>query len=103
MASDTHGRDIQVGLVGTGYIADWHAKALDTIHGVKLAAVCDKDLARAQAFASRRPGVRAHDSLEAMLDDSQPELDAVHVLVPPDLHASVAASLSCPCPAGSPG
>ena len=41
---------LRVGFLGTGYIADWHAKALSTIPGVSLVAVCDKDLSRAQAF-----------------------------------------------------
>ena len=38
----------RVGFLGTGYIADWHAKALGTIPGVSLVAVCDKDLLRAR-------------------------------------------------------
>ena len=47
------GQPLRVGFLGTGYIADWHAKALSTIAGVSLVAVCDKDLSRAQAFGLR--------------------------------------------------
>ena len=41
---------IRVGFLGTGYIADWHAKALGTIPAVSLVAVCDKDESRARTF-----------------------------------------------------
>ena len=32
----------RVALVGTGYIADFHAKAIRAVPGVELAGVCDK-------------------------------------------------------------
>jgi predicted dehydrogenase/nucleoside-diphosphate-sugar epimerase len=80
-------------LLGAGYIADWHAKALSTIPNVELAAVCDKDLPRAEAFKRRHRVARAYDSLDAMLDDRDLALDAVHVLLPPDLHARAASTL----------
>ena len=32
------GQPLRVGFLGTGYIADWHAKALGTIPGVSLVA-----------------------------------------------------------------
>jgi nucleoside-diphosphate-sugar epimerase/predicted dehydrogenase len=82
-----------VGLLGTGYIAQWHARALGSIPSVSLAAVCDKDLARAQAFARRHCVPRSYESLEAMLGDRDLALSSVHVLLPPDLHASAAATL----------
>ena len=48
-------KSYQVAFLGTGYIADWHAKALSVIPSVSLAAVCDKDLFRA--------GVSANDTV----------------------------------------
>ncbi|QEH39221.1 1,5-anhydro-D-fructose reductase (plasmid) [Aquisphaera giovannonii] len=81
----------RVGLVGTGYIADWHAKALGAARGASLVAACDLDLARAEAFG-RRHGARAYGSLEAMIGDEANPLDAVHVLLPPDRHAAAASA-----------
>ncbi len=83
----------RVGFLGAGYIAEWHAKALRTIPGVSLAAVCDKDLSRAHAFGLRHGVSRSYGSLDAMLEDRGLALDAVHVLLPPDLHARAANTL----------
>ncbi len=85
----------RVGLLGTGYIASWHADALRAVKGTTLAAVCDRDEALARSFASRRglPEDRAFPSLEAMLQAPGPGLDAVHVLLPPDRHAAAAEAL----------
>ncbi len=84
---------LRVGFLGTGYIADWHANALSTISGVSLVAVCDKDLSRAQAFGHRYGVARSYQSLDALLGDGELALDAVHVLLPPDLHARAASAL----------
>ncbi len=78
----------RVGFVGTGYIAEWHARALATLPDVELVAVCDKALARARAFADKFRVARVHESLEAML--AAGGLDAVHILLPPDLHVQAA-------------
>jgi predicted dehydrogenase/nucleoside-diphosphate-sugar epimerase len=84
---------IRVGFLGTGYIADWHARAVRSVPGAALAAVCDRDPARAGAFAERH-GVapaRAHASLDEML--AAGGLDAVHVLLPPEHHHASARAL----------
>jgi predicted dehydrogenase/nucleoside-diphosphate-sugar epimerase len=78
----------RVGILGTGYIAEYHAKALATLPQVELSAVCDRARARAQAFADRFGVARVHDSIESML--AAGGLDALHVLLPPDLHAPAA-------------
>lgn len=74
---------IRVGIVGAGYIADFHAKAIQAIDGVDLVGIADPNQNAARAFASVR-GVPAFSSLNDMVADV--ELDAVHLLVPPDLH-----------------
>ncbi len=78
----------RVALLGSGYIADWHAGALASVPGVSLVAVCDRVLDRARGLAARHgiPGV--HSALDAML--AAERLDAVHVLLPPDLHHAAA-------------
>ena len=74
-------------IIGTGYISDFHARAVRNLDGVELVAVCDKNLRVAQEFG-RVWGVPSYDSPEAMLDEQQ--IDAVHLLTPPDLHHSLA-------------
>jgi len=78
----------RVALLGTGYIAEWHAKALQSVSNVELAAVCDRILPRAQTFASKFGVRRVYGSLDALLVAEK--LDAVHVLLPPDLHFAAA-------------
>jgi nucleoside-diphosphate-sugar epimerase/predicted dehydrogenase len=80
-----------IGFLGAGYIADWHASALRTVQGASLAAVCDRDEDRAHAFAARHGIARVYTSLGAMLLESQ--LDAVHVLLPAELHAQAAGEI----------
>jgi len=76
---------LNVGLLGTGYIADWHAKALRSVRDARLVAVCDRDAERVQAFAARYGVARVYTSLSTMLSEGR--LDAIHVLLPPELHA----------------
>lgn len=82
---------IRVGLLGTGYIADWHAKALKTVPGTSLVAVCDRHEGRARAFGESHKVPRVYSELDAMLGDH--ELDVIHVLLPPDLHGQAARAI----------
>lgn len=79
---------IRVGIVGTGYIAEFHVRSICAAAGTKLAAACDSNLGRAQAFAKSWDIPLAFDSLGKMLQDRQ--IDCVHILTPPDLHFSLA-------------
>lgn len=78
---------LRAAIIGTGYIADFHAQGIKDTAGVDLVAVCDSNLTVAQSFAAGR-GVPAYDSLEKML--AEQHVDVVHVLVPPDLHHKLA-------------
>jgi predicted dehydrogenase len=73
-------------LIGCGRIAKRHAELLGTgqIAGARLAAVCDTDPARAEAFATRYQ-VPGYNSIAAMLNRG--DIDAVSVLTPSGLHA----------------
>ena len=82
---------LAVGFLGAGYIADWHAAALRTVPEVGLAAVCDRDEVRARAFATRYNIARVYQSLDSLLSDGH--VDAIHVLVPPELHAQAAGQI----------
>lgn len=78
----------RVALLGAGYIADWHAQCLRSVAGVELVAVCDRFLSKAQALANKFGIPKVYGSLEEML--AAERLDAVHVLLPPNLHFDAA-------------
>ena len=78
----------RVAIVGTGYIASFHARAIRGVKDVELASVCDTNFGGAQAFASNWGVPEAFGSLDAMLRNQR--LDAVHVLAPPDQHHALA-------------
>lgn len=88
---------IRAGIIGAGYIADWHADAIKAMSGVDLVAVCDRSASAAQALADAR-GVAAYSDLDQMITDGV--CDVVHILTPPDSHAALsktclAAGLHC--------
>ncbi|MDZ7711571.1 MAG: NAD-dependent epimerase/dehydratase family protein [Roseovarius sp.] len=78
---------IKVGLIGAGYIAGWHAAALRLVPGVRLAAVCDLSASAAEALAAAH-GARAFASVDDLIASG--EVEAVHILTPPDSHANLA-------------
>jgi predicted dehydrogenase len=77
---------LRVGLDGAGTHADWHARVLRKIPGVRLQAVCDLDLSKASQLRQRWGIPQAYSSLERMLEPG--DLDVVHVVTPPAFHAS---------------
>ena len=78
----------RVALIGAGYIAAIHAEAFKATAGTDLVGVIDPRVDRAASLARRSGGVAAAASLAEMLDSQQ--LDAVHVLTPPNLHVDPA-------------
>ena len=57
----------KVGILGAGYIADWHLKALRCVPEAQVVAVCDQSLARAQSLAERYRIPGAFPDIDAML------------------------------------
>jgi len=82
----TH-KTISVGLIGAGYIAGWHAAALRLTSGTRLAAVCDLSASAAEGLAAAY-GARSFTDLDEMIASG--EVEAVHILTPPDSHAALA-------------
>jgi len=74
---------LSAGLIGAGWIAERHLAVLDEAADVRLAAVCDTDLGRAQAVAGAR-GAHAYQRWEELLE-RQP-LDVLWVCTPPLHH-----------------
>ena len=79
-------KTIRTGIVGSGFSATFHFDALTKVHGtnVEIVGVHSKDRRQGAAYAEHR-GIRAFESLEAMLD----EVDAIHVCTPPVAHAPI--------------
>jgi nucleoside-diphosphate-sugar epimerase/predicted dehydrogenase len=80
-------KPLKVGLLGAGYICDYHARALKACPGVELVAICDQDHGRAMRAASRHRVAQVYASLDEML---AADLDAVHVLLPAERHVEAA-------------
>jgi predicted dehydrogenase/nucleoside-diphosphate-sugar epimerase len=79
---------LRVAIVGAGYIADFHARAIRQSGNADLVAVCDPNAVSAEAFAARWSIAKSFTSLEQMV--AAERLDAVHILVPPNLHHALA-------------
>ncbi|WP_299724207.1 Gfo/Idh/MocA family oxidoreductase [uncultured Tateyamaria sp.] len=72
---------IRVACVGAGYFSQFHYGAWARIDGVELVGACDTDLMRAKAT-----GVAPFGTLDAMLDETKPDL--LDIILPPPAHAA---------------
>ena len=77
----------KVGLLGAGFISDSHAEALKTTSNVEITAICDLSEGRAQGIADKYGIANVFTDLDEML---KLNLDAVHILTPPDYHINTA-------------
>ncbi|HUV89804.1 MAG TPA: Gfo/Idh/MocA family oxidoreductase, partial [Anaerolineae bacterium] len=75
---------IKTGLIGYGKVAHTHACALSTLSESHFVAVCGRNLARAESFASQY-GVRAYDDVQEMV--ARAGVEAVVVTTPHPAHA----------------
>lgn len=76
----------KVGVVGAGFIGGRHIDALRRIPQVKIVAVADAFIARAQQLAGELDA-KAYNSAEEMLANE--ELDVIHNCTPTNMHYSV--------------
>jgi predicted dehydrogenase len=77
----------RVGIIGTGGMANTHAKNYGEIKGVAIAACCDIDGERARAFAEKWDIPRWYTDYKKMLDGEK--LDAVSIATVDAAHAPV--------------
>lgn len=76
---------IRWGILGAAKFAREHmGPAIHAAKGAELAAVATRSAEKAEGFSAFAPGLRVHDSYEALLAD--PEIDAVYVPLPNSLH-----------------
>lgn len=79
---------IRFGLVGYGAWGSHHARAIASVEGAELAAICSRsDASRGEAHKDH-PQARIYGDYREMLD--REELDVVDVVLPSDLHYVVA-------------
>lgn len=71
------------GIVGTGMISHFHAKAIQAISGARVAGCFNHSPEKAQAFAAEY-GCAAYSSLDAML--ASPEISIVNICTPSGAH-----------------
>jgi myo-inositol 2-dehydrogenase/D-chiro-inositol 1-dehydrogenase len=76
----------RIGLVGAGFIGGRHLDSLSALDDVRVVAVADPQVERAEQLAARA-GARAHPGWQQLLDED--ELDALYVCVPPHGHGAI--------------
>lgn len=77
-------RPLNVAVVGYGYWGPNLVRNVISSPGLELAALCERDPARADAFVKRNPDVAVEADFDKLLLD--PSLDAVLVATPPNTH-----------------
>ena len=78
---------LNIGFVGTGWVASQHIKSLGQVPEARIVACADVDADRAAETASRIAGAAAFGDFRQMLDAGG--LDAVYVCVPPHVHGEI--------------
>jgi len=78
-----------VGTIGSGYAAHLHGNGYEKVSGltVRLKAVCDIDLKRAEALKTRYGYEKAGTDFQEILED--PEIDVIDIVTPPMLHSDM--------------
>ncbi|MGI8730475.1 MAG: Gfo/Idh/MocA family protein [Solirubrobacteraceae bacterium] len=75
---------LNVAVVGYGYWGPNLVRNVSSSSAMRLAALCERDQTRADAFRSRMPGVTVESEFDELLLD--PSLDAVVIATPPNTH-----------------
>ncbi|MDM9382269.1 NAD-dependent epimerase/dehydratase family protein [Chlorogloeopsis sp. ULAP01] len=83
-ASKAHTNPVTVGILGAGYISDYHFRALRLLPHLEVRAVCDLNSRLAQQFAQAKGIQNVYSDFDKMLSSEQ--LDVVHILTPPHIH-----------------
>ncbi len=81
-------KKLRVGIVGTGYMGELHAKVYVNNPNTEIVAVCDLNETRASAMAQKFGAPRYYNSHRLMLENE--EIDLVSVCTPDFAHAEPA-------------
>jgi len=95
---------VRIGMLGCGFIGEFHAMGLRYVRNVQLVASCDANSGRRDAYAARFGG-RAYATVEELCAD--PDVDLVIVSLPNHLHreavlaaAAAGKAVACTKPLG---
>ena len=77
-------KPLNVALIGCGRIAGHHCRAIAGVEGVELAAVCDLELEKAEAYGAEYD-VPAYASYRDMFE-AHPDIDIAAVITPSGMH-----------------
>jgi len=93
-------RPFVVAVVGAGYFARFHLEAWPRVPGVRLAALCDLDAAKAAEAAAAHGIPAVYDDARRMLDETKPDL--LDVATGPESHHALVAlaaerGIACIC------
>jgi predicted dehydrogenase len=77
--------NLKVALIGCGRIAGHHCASIAATDGVELAAVCDLEMAKAEAYGAEF-GVPAYVDYRHMFD-AHPDIDIAAVITPSGMHS----------------
>lgn len=80
-------KTVNVAVIGYGGMGKWHTKRLSEIEGV-VSLIGVYDIKADRNDAAREAGIRAYDSLEALLADK--DVDVCTIAIPNDVHKEVA-------------
>jgi predicted dehydrogenase/nucleoside-diphosphate-sugar epimerase len=78
---------LRVGLVGAGYISEFHARAMQRVPNARIMGIADVVNSRATALSARFGIPKVFPTMEAMMDEG---VDVIHILTPPNTHAHLA-------------
>ena len=79
--------NVRVGLVGAGYISEFHARAVQRVPNARVVGIADVDTSRAAGLAARFSVPKIFPTMEALIGEG---VDVIHILTPPDTHAQLA-------------
>ncbi len=85
MTKPENGKSIRVGLVGAGYVSQYHIRALRSLPFVNIVGIADLDLTRAQE-AAKPHGISAVRTLQEL---ARLGPETIHVLTPPSSHCAL--------------
>src|SRR5581483_8931231 len=80
-------RAIRAAIVGSGHIAATHGPLIHRLDHVEIVGIADPDQSNARALATELGVEGVYPDLAALLSEQTP--DVVHVLAPPQYHASL--------------
>ena len=83
---------LKIACIGAGYFATFHIEAWTRLDKVSLVAICDADLAKAQALADQYGVKKVYSDYKEMIEKEKPEV--VDVITPPETHLDICSYLA---------